>query len=447
MSEGAKSVKITKRVVDATKPNGTDFYVFDSELIGFGLRVRATGGMSYIVRYRAGSGKNAPVKRVTIAKVGKVTPDQARDVAKDLLASVVKGQDPSRDRAEERGAVTFAKLADAFLQHVEALKKANTHAQYAHMLNAYAVPQFGTRKAAAVTPSDIAGLHISLKAKPTTANRVRDVISSMYGWAIKGKILPKMENPAAGIARYREAKRERFLSSEEILRLGNAIREAETNGIAWEPDPAKKTKHAPKAGNRVVKLDPASAAALRLFILTGARLREILNLTWDMVDLERGLLLLPDSKTGQKTIILNAPAQMVLADLPRVDRYVIPGKPRALKNGKMESRPRSDLKRPWQMIRKRAGLASQADNPGFRVRIHDLRHTHASIGVGANLGLPIVGKLLGHTQARTTERYAHLEADPLRKASNAIGKRISEALGDAATPLTENVVKLRPAKG
>jgi integrase len=447
VSKAGKPVKISKSVVDGIKPDGTDFYVFDQALAGFGIRVRASGAMSYIAQYRAGAGRGFPVRRITIAKVGKVTPEQARDVAKDLLASVVKGEDPSRDKAEERGAITFVKLAEAFLEHVAALKKANTHAQYAHMLNTYAIPQFRTRKADALTPSDVAGLHLSLKAKPTTANRVRDVISSMYGWAIRGKILPKMENPAAGIAKYREAKRERFLSSDEILALGTAIREAETVGIAWAPDPAKQTKHSPKAGNRVVKLDVASAAALRLFILTGARLREILHLEWSMVDLERGLLLLPDSKTGQKTIILNAPAQMVLSELPHVDRHVIPGKPRKLPNGKMESRPRSDLKRPWQMIRKRAGLDAQADNPTFRVRIHDLRHTHASIGVGANLGLPIVGKLLGHTQSRTTERYAHLEADPLRKASNAIGKRISEAMGDPAPPTAENVIKLHTEKG
>ncbi|MEO5759217.1 MAG: integrase arm-type DNA-binding domain-containing protein, partial [Mesorhizobium sp.] len=252
VSKAGKPVKISKSVVDGIKPDGTDFYVFDQALAGFGIRVRASGAMSYIAQYRAGAGRGFPVRRITIAKVGKVTPDQARDVAKDLLASVVKGEDPSRDRAEERGAITFAKLAEAFLEHVAALKKANTHAQYAHMLNNYAVPEFKTRKAAAVTPSDIAGLHRGLKAKATTANRVRDVVSSMYGWAIKGKILPKMENPAAGIAKYREAKRERFLSSEEILALGTAIREAETVGIAWEPDPAKQTKHAPKAGNRVV---------------------------------------------------------------------------------------------------------------------------------------------------------------------------------------------------
>lgn len=444
----AKSTtKITKRTVDNIKSNGADFYVFDSEQRGFGVRVRKSGAMSYIVRYRAGKGRDAPVRRFTIAAIGKVTPDEARAIAKGILADVAKDIDPARERAEARAAATFASLADDFLAHIEALRKPNTLAQYRHMLQTYAVPAFGTRKAAAVTPSDVAALHLSLRSKGTTANRVRDVISSMYGWAIKGKILPKMDNPATGIEKFREAKRERYLSTEEIQRLGAAIREAETVGIPWEPDPNKRMKHAPKPENRRVRIDATVAAALRLFILTGARLREILHLTWEMVDLERGLLLLPDSKTGQKAIVLNAPAQMILSELPRVDRFVIPGKARTLPDGSMESRPRSDLKRPWSLVRKRAGLDASAENPALRVRIHDLRHTHASIGVGANLGLPIIGKLLGHTQARTTERYAHLEADPLRKASDAIGRRIIEALGDKAgeeDTAARNVIPMKP---
>jgi integrase len=447
MTMARRATKITKRTVDGISPNGSDFYVFDSELIGFGVRVRKSGAMSYIARYRAGSGKNAPVRRVTIAKVGKVTPDEARNAAKDILASVVKGEDPARERADARAAATFASLAEDFLIHIEARRKPNTLAQYRHMLNAYAVPALGSRKAASVEPSDVAALHLSLRGKGTTANRVRDVVSSMYGWAIKGKILPKMENPAGGIEKFRETRRERYLLVEEMHRLGAAIREAETAGIPWEPDPKKKAKHAPKPQNRLVKIDPAVAAALRLFILTGARLREILHLTWDMVDLERGLLLLPDSKTGQKAIVLNAPAQMILSELPRIGRYVIPGRDRTLPNGSTESRPRSDLKRPWSLVRKRAGLEATAENPALRVRIHDLRHTHASIGVGASLGLPIIGKLLGHTQARTTERYAHLEADPLRKASDAIGRRIAAAMGDEAGEDTaaRNVIPMKPA--
>jgi integrase len=166
-------------------------------------------------------------------------------------------------------------------------------------------------------------------------------------------------------------------------------------------------------------------------ILTGARLREILHLGWDHVDFERGLLLLPDSKTGKKAIVLNAPALDVLANLPRVGAYVIAGQAA----GSEQERPRADLKRPWQAVAKRAGLNG--------VRIHDLRHTHASVGAGAGLGLPIIGKLLGHAQAATTARYAHLDADPLRRASDRIGSHIAAAMGDLKPTGEANVVPIR----
>jgi integrase len=151
-------------------------------------------------------------------------------------------------------------------------------------------------------------------------------------------------------------------------------------------------------------------------LFTGARLREILHLQWENVDLERGLLFLADSKTGRKTLVLNAPAMAVLVGLPRVGSYVIASDTAGTKDEK----PRADLKRPWQTIAKRAGLDG--------VRLHDLRHTYASFGVGGGLGLPIIGKLLGHTQASTTQRYAHLDNDPLRRATESIGSRIAAAL-------------------
>jgi integrase len=136
------------------------------------------------------------------------------------------------------------------------------------------------------------------------------------------------------------------------------------------------------------------------------------------VDFERGMLLLPDSKTGKKAIVLNAPALDVLANLPRIGAYVIAGE----NAGAQNERPRSDLKRPWQAVARRANLKG--------VRIHDLRHTHASVGAGAGLGLPIIGKLLGHAHATTTARYAHLDADPLRRASERIGLQLSKAMGE-----------------
>lgn len=419
MSEARTGVKITKRVVDAIKPDGTDFYVFDSELIGFGVRVRKTGAMSYVARYRAGFGRNAPVRRVTIAKVGKVTPEQARDAAKDILASVVKGKDPARERAGERAAPTFSELVDRFLEHVEATRKPGTLMHYKHMLNTYAVPEFGTRKAASVLPSDIASLHLSLRKKSTTANRVRSIIGAMYSWANKTKVLVLPQNPTNGVERYREGNRERYLTTDEVARLAEALREAETVGIPWEPDPEKKAKHAPKAENRRVRIDEHVAAAIRLLMFTGARLREILHLKWEYVDFERGLLLLPDSKTGRKTIILNAPALAVLTDLKRVGAYVVAGDTAGTKDEK----PRSDLKRPWALLTKRAGLDG--------LRIHDLRHSFASFGAGGGMGLPVIGKLLGHTQSATTQRYAHLDADPLRKASDAIASTIAAAMGEA----------------
>jgi integrase len=191
------------------------------------------------------------------------------------------------------------------------------------------------------------------------------------------------------------------------------LTEAETIGLPWRPDPSKPTaKHAPKERNRRVVINPYAAAAIRLLLLTGARLREILHLRWEEVDMERGLLLLSESKTGRKTIILNAPALAILAGLGRIGPYVIVGDDPA--------KPRADLKRPWDTVAKRAGLDG--------VRLHDLRHTHASFGAGAGLGLPIIGKLLGHAQPATTQRYAHLDADPLRRASNKIGGTIAAAL-------------------
>ena len=245
------------------------------------------------------------------------------------------------------------------------------------------------------------------------------IVGSLYSFAGKHDLVPQGFNPARGIEKYPEQGRERFLTSEELGRLGDAIREGETDGLPYVVDQTKpKAKHAPKEENRRTVIGPHAAAAMRLLILTGARLREILHLKWEHVDFERGMLILPDSKTGKKAIVLNAPALDVLANLARIGDYVIAGQAAGTK----DERPRSDLKRPWTAVAKRAGLKG--------VRIHDLRHTHASVGAGAGLGLPIIGKLLGHTQAATTARYAHLDADPLRRASERIGNQIASAMGD-----------------
>lgn len=410
--------RITKRTIDSLRPKATDYYVFDTETTGFGVRVRATGGMSYIVQYKAGPGRGAATRRVTLGAIGKMTPDDARKEASKILGRVAHGEDPAMNKRSAREAITIAQLGDLFISdHANAKRKASTSAYYKDIVDRLIKAQLGTMRAETVTRADLAKLHLKLKHTPYQANRVLAVISSMYAFGTKRGLVPEGHNPTRGIEKYREQGRERFLTANELERLGAAIREAEAVGVPWVIAPGKKTKHVPKKNQRAV-ISPHAAAALRLLILTGARLREILHLKWSEVDLQRGLLLLADSKTGKKAIVLNAPALLVLAELPRVGTFVIAGE----SAGTEDERPRSDLKRPWALVSRRAELD--------KVRIHDLRHTHASIGAGAGLGLPIIGKLLGHAQATTTQRYAHLDADPIRRASEMIGATLMAAMGD-----------------
>jgi integrase len=406
--------RITKRVVDSLKIKPSEYAVWDATMPGFGVRVRPTGAMSYIVVYRAGSGRGAPYRRYTIGAIGKITPEKAKLRAKGILGAVAHGRDPAGEKTNERGTPTVAELGDRFMaEHIEPKRKPGTTTFYRDILDRIVKPELGTTKADKVTRAALAKIHGKLRATPFQANRMLAVVGSMYAFAARIGAVPEGTNPARKIDKFTEHRRERFLTGAELEQLGAAIREAETKGIPWDIDEAKPTaKHLPKAKNRKTKISPFAAAALRLLLFTGCRLREILHLRWENVDLERGLLFLPDSKSGRKTVILNASAMAVLTGLERIGSYVVPG-------GDPE-KPRADLKRPWGVVSKRAGLDS--------VRIHDLRHTYASFGAGGGLGLPIIGKLLGHTQASTTQRYAHLDNDPLRRASEHIGGTIAAAL-------------------
>lgn len=407
--------KLTKRDIDALPVPAKRTVYYDEDLKGFGLVVLPSGKRSWVVEYRPGGrGRTVHVKRYRLGSFSDLSPDQARKAAQTMLAKVRLGGDPARDQADKREMLTVKALAERFLDDGCATKKDSTVAIYRIHVNKHIIPAIGSIKADAITRADIKRLHrkIGSTARPT-ANRVVNLLSGVFRWAIEEGLLPEQHaNPAKGVEKYREDGRERFLSSEELRRLGDAIAEAETIGVEWTPDPDKQTKHAPAPENRRTTISRESAAAIRLLIFTGARLREILHLRWEYVDEQRGLLLLPDSKTGKKAIPLNAPALAVLASLTRVGPYVIPGDDL--------QKHRADLHRPWRLVTKRAGLEG--------LRIHDLRHTFASVGAGAALGLQVIGKLLGHAQSSTTERYAHLADDPLRRASEAIAQTIAASL-------------------
>ena len=423
----SSSRKLTKEIVDREAPKTARYEVWDSVLPGLGLRVEPSGTKTFILRYRpAGTGRAGFKRFLKIGRYGPLTPEEARRKAKELLGQVANGKDPAADLAESRAAITVADLAARYLQdEVGPKRKPGTAQLYGHYLNRLVVPEIGKVKAASLPRATVARLHVKLgKKQPVTANRVLATLSGMFAFGEKRSLLPAGHiNPAKGIEKFPETARERYLTTHELERLGAAIREAETTGVPWDIDGTKPvSKHLQKTG-RLTVISPFAAAAIRLLLFTGCRLREILDLKWSEVDFERGMLHLADSKTGRKSIVLSAPALSTIAALPRVGDYVI--------YGDSPTQPRSDLKRPWTVVTRRAGLMG--------LRLHDLRHSFASFGAAASLGLPIIGKLLGHASPATTARYAHLDNDPLRRATNTIGATIAAALegrlGSEITPM------------
>ena len=406
--------RITKRAVDALVCRaGKDREIlWDDALAGFGVAAFPTGKKVYVAQYR----QNGRSRRSNIGEHGRLTPDEARSEAKKLLGVVETGADPIAARREARAVRTFGEVAEDFMRlHVSAKRKNRTETSYREVLEKHVYPGLKSRRIIEVRRVDMAKLHSAMKATPSAANRVLAVVSSIWNWAAQRDEESAGANPCSGIERYAENSRERFLTSDEFARLGDALRLAETTGLGWSIDETKpKANRAPKPESRLRTLDPFAVAAIRLLILTGARLREILHAQWRHVDFERGIMLLPDSKTGKKPVYLSAAALSILSALPRIE-----GNPHVIAGAK-DGAPRVDLKKPWAAITSAAGLEG--------VRLHDLRHSFASIGAGASMGLPVIGKLLGHSQAATTHRYAHLDADPLRRAADTIGATIAAAM-------------------
>ena len=399
--------KITKRSVDLLKPaaDRTETVLWDSELKGFGARVQRGGAKSYILHYRAGTGRGAPLRKLTIGRHGSPwTAETARREARRLLGLVEAGADPARDKAARQAAPTVAQLAERFLgEHVEAKRKVSTAAEYRRLLDSIVLPALGRRKAADITRLDVAKLHHTHRAAPYQANRALAVLSKMLNLAERWDLRPDGSNPCRHIEKFAERRRERMLSPAELARLGDAL--------------------------AVYEGSPYAVAAVKLLVFTGARLGEVLGLRWEWIDYDRGEARLPDSKTGAKTLHLPPPALAVLAELRRLD-----GNPHVIA-GRKEGAALANLEKPWQAIRGSARLGD--------VRLHDLRHAFASIAASSGMGLPIIGKMLGHSQPATTARYAHLASDPVKAAAAAVANKIAAAMGSTGKA-EETVLPLRP---
>jgi integrase len=399
--------KLIKRTVDAARPGPRESFVWGNELPGFGLRVFPSGRKTFFVQYRARA--QSRTRRYVLGPYGVLTPAEARDLAIEVLAQVRKGRDPSEERRVEAHAPTVADLCARYVKdYAEGRKKPRSVAEDRRLIDDFIKPALGRRKLRAVTRLDIVRLHNSLQHTPYQANRVLAVVSRMFNLAERWGLRPDGSNAVRHVDRFAERKRERFLSEAELARLGKALGDAE----------------------RAQTENAATVAAVRLLVFTGCRLGEIRGLRWQDVDFERRCLRLPDSKTGARIVPLNAPALQVLADLERGDSpWVIRGRKRGASL--------VNLGKPWRRIREAARLPD--------VRIHDLRHSFASVAAGTGHSLVVIGALLGHRQATTTHRYAHLSDDPVRKASERVGARIASAMraGPPATKVGERLSDLR----
>lgn len=385
--------KLTKRAIDAASPEDKDSFLWDSEVKGFGLKVTPLGKRVYIIQYRIGR----RLRRYTIGTHGSPwTPDEARREAQRLLRMVDSGTDPADAKSADKAVPTFAAAAARFLdEHVELKTKSRTIGEYRRLLDTIILPTFGNRRISEIERAAVGELHHKLRRTPYQANRVLALLSKLFNWAEGCSLRNDGSNPCRHVEKFREQKRERFLSEAELARLGDVLEEEDRAGGTSR----------------------AANAALRLLVFTGARMNEILTLRWAHVDLERSVLRLPDSKTGAKLIHLSPPAASLLSAVPRIEGnpYVIAGE--------KPGHHFVNLEKTWRRVRAKAGLED--------VRLHDLRHSFASAGAAAGLSLPVIGALLGHSDAATTARYAHLGNDPVRQANDMIGRQLAAALGGA----------------
>ena len=391
--------RITDKLVKGlVAPETGNRITYDSEITGLGIRITAAGVRSWVLNYRI----NGRERRYTIGTYGsdEWTVAAARKRAGDLRRMIARGDDPMAERVEARTAPTVADLCERFKEEHLPKTRPATKREYELIIDKRILPALRHEKVASVTFSDIDGLHRRLsKDAPYRANRTVAVLSKMFSLAIKWGW--RTDNPAKGIERNQETKRTRYLSGEELGRLTEAL-----------------AKHEDQQGANVI----------RLLMLTGARKGEVLAARWDQLDLAAGVWTKPGATTKQKTehrVPLSAPARQLLADLAasnkRKSEYVFPGR-----GGRGH---RDDVKDDW------ADLCGAAKIIG--ARIHDLRHTYASVLASAGLSLPVIGALLGHSQPATTARYSHLFDDPLREATERVGAIVTGGKVADVVPLPQ----------
>lgn len=378
---------LTKRLIESLTPSKKDILIWDDKLSGFGVKITPTGRKVYLLKYRTLDGRQ---RKPTIGIHGHITCEQAREIAFEWLGQKAKGKDPSKERQNQRQSPTVSDLCDRYMkEHSKIHKKKRSSALDEFYIEKYIKSNLGALKTISVTQADISKFHTGMKSTPTQANRILQTLSKMFNLAETWNLRTAHSNPVIGIKRYKEQSKERFLTSEEIQNLVRVLDESEID-----------------KSESIYFLN-----LIRLLIHTGARVSEIKTAKWEWIDFENGLLNLPDSKTGKKIIYLSPAAIDILKKTPRIkdNPHIIVGQ--------VEGNCLNNEQKPWRRVRKLAKLDE--------LRIHDIRHTFASLCIEQGYSLQMVAKLLGHADTRMSERYAHLTKTSIQEAVASVGNLIN----------------------
>ena len=398
--------KLTKKTVDSVYAEGKDVYVWDTEVIGFGLRVKPSGVKSYFIRYRNKHGRS---RSHTLGKHGQLTPDKARGLAKIKMGKVAEGHDPSEEKILNLQIISVNELCDLYLKEGCKHKKTSSIESDTSLIKHHIKPLLGTKSIAAVRRADVERMKNSIVEGKTAkkekgrkhgriivrggkgaASRAVTLLSTLFTFAMNRDLVEY--NPCRGVKKFSGKKCERFLSETEFKELGEAIKSCENE------------EH------------PSAIGMIRMLIFTGCRKSEIMTLKWEYIDWEASCIHLPDSKTGAKTVKLGQPALEILKT-----QITLKNNPYVF-YGEKAGHHFVGLQKVWNKIKEK--------KPSLHdLRLHDLRHSFASVGVNSGHSLLLVGKLLGHSNTATTARYAHLSDDPVKATVDDITAQIQEAMG------------------